>query len=105
MTDDTLSETATLVLGSTFGWGAILTFHMQESVPSPEMQAALDELVQAGKMVREMGLDDMPAHGQAVRYRVAPDIDLDAYRRIAAKRFFDGDVPSIRVYIPKEPRT
>lgn len=94
-----LSENAGLVLGSTFGWGAVLTYHMIDSVPSPEMQEALDELVEAGKLVREQGLDDMPAHGKSVRYRVADSVDLTLYRQQATKRFFDGDAPSIRVFI------
>jgi hypothetical protein len=95
-----LSENASIVLGSTFGWGSVVTYHMLEYKPSPEMQEALDELVEAGKLVREQGLDDMPQHGKAVRYRVADGVDLTAHRQQAAQSIFGGGGPSIRVMVP-----
>jgi hypothetical protein len=74
---------------------------MLESVPSPEMQQALDELVSSGILLREKGLDDMPSHGRAVRYRVADGIDLTPFRREAAQSILDGTAPSIRVFIKR----
>lgn len=101
MTDDTLSHTASVLLGSMFCYGNVLTYHMQESVPSPEMQAVLDELVGAGKLVRETGMDDMPAHGESVRYRVAANVDQAYYRRICGQALDDNTMPNLRVFIPK----
>lgn len=96
-----LSTEARTVLGSVFGWGAVLTYHMIDSVPSPEMQAALDELFEAGIVVREVGSDDMPSHGKAVRYRLYPGFDVEPYRREAAQSIFDNKAPSIRVFMPR----
>lgn len=96
-----LSSNARHVLGAVFGWNSVLMYHNIESVPSPEMQEILDELVAAGMLKAEVGMDDMPAHGQAVRYRVSEGVDLDSYRREAGKGVFDGSAPSIRVAIKK----
>lgn len=96
-----LSHAASVVLGSTFGYGNVLTYGMQESVPSPEFQAVLDELVNDGKLVRETNTDDMPAHGEAVRYRVAPNVDLSVFRKIAATAMTMGTMPDLRIFIPK----
>jgi hypothetical protein len=96
-----LSLNARTVLGSVFGWNTVLTYHMQDSVPSEEMQAALDELVAANMLLREQGLPDMPAHGKSVRYRVADGVNLAPLRKEAAEHVFDGTAPSIRVYIPR----
>lgn len=92
-----LSENAAIVAGSTFGFspGASLRYGMVQSVPSPEMQEALDELVSAGIILR----DDEP-HG-AVKYTASKEFDFSEYRKAAAERMFDGSAPSIRVFIPK----
>ncbi len=95
-----LSDQARIVLGSVFGWGAVLTYHMVESVPSPEMDAALEELVQAGKITRETGLPDISR--KAVRYRVADGVDLSTFRQEALDRFVSGEEPRIRVFIKKD---
>lgn len=94
-----LSENARIVLGSSFAWGQVLTYHMVQSVPSPEMQAALDELVAAGLLVEERGLDDMSAI--AVRYRLADGVDLVPFRKEVWDRIADGTMPAIRVFVPK----
>lgn len=98
--EQSLSENARIVFGSSFSWGQVLTYHMVESVPSPEMQQALDELVAAGMLVEERGLPDMTR--EAVRYRVAEGVDVAPFRRESAERIFRGDAPSIRIFIPKE---
>lgn len=97
-----LSLPARTVLGSVFGWGAVLTYQMIESVPSPEMQEALDELVAAGALIREQGLDDMTR--TAIRYRVADGVDLAPYQKEAAISVFNGHAPSIRVFVKKDSR-
>lgn len=96
-----LSTAARTVLGSVFGWNAIVTYHNIESVPSPEMQEAIDELLAAGLIDRTTTDIDLPAHGKAVRYRVANGVDLDPYRREASQRFLDGTAPSIRVFVKR----
>lgn len=95
-----LSENAKIVAGSTFGFspGASLRYQMVESVPSPEMQSALDELVAAGIVLR----DDEP-HGP-IKYTASRDVDFTEYRTLAAARIFAGTAPSIRVFVKKEPR-
>lgn len=95
-----LSENARIVLGSSFGWGQVLTYHMVESVPSPEMQEALDELVAAGLLKEERGLDDMSA--RAVCYRLSEGVDVAPFRKEAWERIENNDTPSIRVFIPKK---
>jgi hypothetical protein len=97
MTD--LSENARIVLGSSFAWGQVLTYHMVESVPSPEMQKALDELVAAGMLKEERGLEDMSK--RAVRYRLADGVDVGPFRKEAWARIENNTTPSIRVFIPK----
>jgi len=97
-----LSDKARIVLGSVFGWGAVFTYHMVESIPSPEMDAALEELVQAGKVTREIGLPDMTR--DAVRYRVADGVDLSPFRKEAFDRLAIGEEPRIRVFIKKGER-
>jgi hypothetical protein len=95
-----LSDNARIVLGSSFGWGQVLTYHMIQSVPSPEMQEALDELVNAGLLRRDAGLPDMTK--KAIRYKLAEGVDIALFRKLAAERFFSGDAPAIRVFVPKE---
>jgi hypothetical protein len=92
-----LSEIATIVAGSTFGFspGASLRYQMVKSVPSPEMQAALDELVAAGIVIRE---DE--ASG-AVKYTASREVDFTEYRKVAFDRMMDGTTYDIRVFIPK----
>jgi hypothetical protein len=97
-----LSKEARCVLGSVFGFGAVVTYHMQEYVPSPEIQVALDELVAAGMISREQGLDDMPAHGEAVRYRVAEGVDLMPYRQEQFELLTEGTAPSIRIFVKRD---
>lgn len=94
-----LSPNARAVLGSMFGFGQVLTYQMIESVPSPEMQEALDELVGAGMVLREQGLPDMTR--KAVRYRAAGGFDLTEFKREAWDRIADGSAPSIRVFVPR----
>jgi len=91
-----LSENARIVAGSTFGFSpeASLRYQMVQSVPSPEMQDALDELVAAGIVIR----DDEP-HGP-VKYTASRDFDFSELRKEAAKRMLDGTSPSIRVFVP-----
>lgn len=93
-----LSEEARIVAGSTFSMspGATIRYQMVQSVPSAEMQAALDELVAAGIVLR----DDEP-HG-AVTYKASPTYDFTEARRFAFDRTFKGDAPSIRIYVSKE---
>lgn len=98
--NENLSDTAKSVM-SMFAFNQILTYHMIESEPSPEMQEGLDELVNAGLVLREQGLPDMTA--KAVRYRAAPDIDVMPYRKLAWDRIEAGDAPIIRVFVKKEP--
>lgn len=102
--EDKLSPTAAYVFGSMFGYTAVLMYSMQEHVPSPEMQAVLDELVEAGQLIRETNMDDMPAHGEAVRYRRAPDSDIQRYRSDHSLGWLKKPETPIRVYIPKELR-
>jgi hypothetical protein len=92
-----LSENARLIAGSTFGFspGAALRYQMVQSVPSPEMQAALDELVAAGVVLRE----DEPTG--AVRYSASREHDFTELRKFAAERMMSDDPPKIRIYIPK----
>jgi len=93
-----LSENARIVGGSTFGFspGASLRYQMVQSVPSPEMQAALDELVAAGIILRE----DEP-HG-AVRYSASREFDFSKLREFAVVRLMSDEPPQIRMFIPKE---
>lgn len=66
-----LSDPARYVLGRHFGPFKAMVYEMRDCIPSPEMQAALDELIQAGHVVQ-----DTP-YGQAVRYtRVNDDVWL-----------------------------
>lgn len=94
-----LSENARVVLGSSFSFGQVLTYHMIKSVPSPEMHEALNELVNAGMLIEERGLPDMTM--KAVRYRLADGIDVTPFRKEAMERIEHGDAPSIRIFIPK----
>jgi len=99
MTDfNDLSEAARIVAGSSFSMspGATIRYQMVQSVPSAEMQAALDELVAAGIVLR----DDEP-HGP-VSYKASPTYDFTEARRFAFDRTLKGDAPSIRIYIPKD---
>ncbi len=92
-----LSENARLIAGSTFGFspGASLRYQMVQSVPSPEMQDALDELVAAGIIIRE----DEP-HGP-VRYVASRDFDFRDVRAYAVERMLSDNPPAIRIYIPR----
>jgi hypothetical protein len=99
MSDILLSKEARQVLGGCFGFGQVLTYHMIESIPSPEMQSALDELVLAGMLKREEGLPDMTQ--KAVRYRAAEGIDMMPFKREVWDNLDKEDCPKIRVYIPK----
>lgn len=98
--NENLSDTAKSVM-SMFAFNQILTYHMIESEPSPEMQEGLDELVNAGLVLREQGLPDMTA--KAVRYRAAPGVDVMPYRKMAWAQIEAGSAPSIRVFVKKEP--
>lgn len=100
---ENLSDAARNVLGTMFGWGQVLTYHMNESTPSPEMQEALDELVAANMVTKEKGLPDMTRN--AVRYRVADGVDVAPFRREAWDRIAEGSAPSIRVFIKKTAKT
>jgi hypothetical protein len=93
-----LSENARIVAGSSFAFspGASIRYQMKQSVPSAEMQAALDELVAAGIVLR----DDEPAG--PVCYSAAPGYDFGELRKYAFERRMAADVPRIRVFIPKE---
>lgn len=93
-----LSENASLVGGSTFGFspGASLRYQMVQSVPSPEMQEALDELVAAGIVLRE----DEPSG--AVRYSASREFDFTELRKFAYERMMSDDPPQIRIYMLKE---
>lgn len=95
-----LSAEARSVLGGMFGFGQVLTFHMIESIPSPEMQAALDELVAAGMVIREEGLPDMTR--KAVRYRAADGVDLMPFKREVWENIDKDTGPRIRVFIKRE---
>lgn len=92
-----LSEVAQIVAGSSFGSspGMTLRYQMVQSVPSYEMQEALDELVAAGIVIRE----DEP--GGAVKYSASRDFDFTEARKLAFERTMAGDGPSIRIFIPK----
>lgn len=92
-----LSLNARIVAGSSFGFspGASLRYAMVQSVPSPSMQAALDELVAAGIITR-----DDERHG-AVKYAASPDVDFAPYRAEVAERAFAGTLPLIRVFVPR----
>lgn len=92
-----LSENARIVAGSTFGFspGASIRYQMVESVPSPEMQAALDELVAAGIVIR-----DDETHGP-VKYTASKDFDFTEYRKEAWQRMEAGTAPSIRMAIKR----
>ena len=96
-----VSPLARHVLGSMFGWNQVLTFHNVENVPSPEMRAVLYELVASGALVREVGLPDMPSHGQAERFRLAQGFDVASFRNEAAKAAFGDKVPSVRLFVRK----
>ncbi|NTF17989.1 hypothetical protein G6L37_06200 [Agrobacterium rubi] len=93
-----LSEAARIVAGCSFSMspGASIRYQMIQSVPSAEMQAALDELVSAGIVLR----DDEP-HGP-VSYTASRTYDFSEARRYAFDRTLNGDVPTIRIFIPKE---
>jgi hypothetical protein len=93
-----LSENARIVAGSSFAFspGASIRYQMKQSVPSAEMQAALDELVAAGIVIRE----DEP-HGP-VSYTAAKDFDFSELRKYAFERTMAHTVPKIRIFIPKE---
>lgn len=95
-----LSDNARSVLGSMFSFGQVLTYHMIESIPSPEMQEALDELVAAGMVTKEEGLPDMTR--KAVRYRAAEHVDLKPFQREVWDKIDKGAAPSIRVFIKRE---
>lgn len=92
-----LSLNARIVAGASFGFspGASLRYGMVESVPSPEMQAALDELVAAAIITR----DDEP-HG-AVKYVAASGIDFTPYRKEVADHVFAGTSPAIRLFVKR----
>lgn len=94
-----LSLNARIVAGSSFGFspGASLRYAMVQNVPSPSMEAALDELVAAGIITR----DDEP-HG-AVKYAASPDVDFAPYRAEVAERALAGTLPLIRLFVPREP--
>lgn len=94
---DDLSENARIVAGSSFAFPGhtSIRYQMIQSVPSAEMQAALDELVAAGIVLRE----DEP-HG-AVRYSASRAYDFAELRKNAFERTMDGSAPGIRIYIPK----
>ncbi|MNE09738.1 hypothetical protein D3C80_1024250 [compost metagenome] len=94
-----LSVNALSILGSMFSFGQVLTYHMIESIPSPEMQEALDKLVAAGMVEKEQGLPDMTR--KAVRYRAANDVDLKPYQKEQWDKLADGTAPSIRVFIKR----
>lgn len=95
-----LSLNARTVLGSVLGMmKTTLQYRMVESVPSPEMQTALDELVSAGIVIRETGKDDQPVG--AVRYSVKEGFDVSEFRAEAFNRLADGTAPIIRVFIKK----
>ncbi len=93
-----LSENARIVAGSSFAFspGAFIRYQMKQSVPSAEMQAALDELVAAGIVIRE----DEPAG--PVCYTAAADFDFSELRKYAFERTMALDAPRIRIFIPKE---
>ena len=93
-----LSVNARIVAGSSFSMSrnATIRYSMELRVPSAEMQAALDELVAAGIVLRE----DEP--GGAVSYTASPDYDFSALRVYAFERTFSDKAPSIRIYVPKE---
>lgn len=93
-----LAENARIVAGSSFAFsaGASIRYQMKQSVPSSEMQAALDELVAAGIVIRE----DEP-HGP-VCYSAAPDYDFSGLRKYAFERTMAHDAPRIQIFIPKE---
>lgn len=95
-----LTVNARSVLGSMFSFGQVLTYHMIESIPSPEMQEALDELVAAGMVAKEEGLPDMTR--KAVRYRAAAHVDLKPFQREVWDKIDKGSAPSIRVFIKRE---
>lgn len=99
-TDQSLSLESRTVLGSILGMMRTkLQYHMVESVPSPEMQKALDELVGAGIVVRETGKDDQPRG--AVRYFVKDGFDLTPYRKEAFDRLSDNSAPVLRIFVKK----
>lgn len=101
--DDILSPDAAWIFATVFLTSrSALQYNMQNHVPSPEMQTVLDELVNAGKLVREMNMDDMPAHGEAVRYRVADGSDHSSYRSDYSLGWLKQPNPPIRLFIPKE---
>jgi hypothetical protein len=103
--NETLTDVAKNVM-SMFAFRQVLTYHMLEYEPSPEMQEGLDELVEAGLVVKEQGLPDMTREG--VRYRAALDVDLMPYRKLAWGKINDGTAPVIRVFVkrvPDEPAT
>lgn len=93
-----LSENARIVAGSSFAFspGASIRYQMKQSVPSAEMQAALDELVAAGIVIRE----DEPAG--PVCYSASSDFDFSELRKYAFERTMSFDAPRIRIFIPKE---
>jgi hypothetical protein len=95
-----LSVNAKLVAGSTFGFspGASIRYQMVESIPSPEMQEALDELVCHAIVTRE----DEP--GGAVKYTASSDIDFMPYRKFAWEQMQSDDGPSVRIFIPNPAR-
>lgn len=92
-----LSLNARTIAGSMFSFspGASLRYAMRESIPSPEMQTALDELVAAGLVLR----DDEP--GGAVRYTASREADFKEFRKEAALSVLDGTSPSIRVFVKR----
>jgi hypothetical protein len=102
---ETLSTEATLVMGGTFGWGAILTYRMTENVPSPEIRKALDELFEAGLILEEVGSDDMPKG--ALRYIVNPLYfdSLPEFRDRYAGIIESGDYPKIRMFVKRDEAT
>ena len=102
MTDVELSDEALLVMGGTFGWGAVLTYGMAENVPSPEISKALNELIDAGLILQEINSDDMPRG--ALRYRVHPLVSdrLPHFRKVAAEMIDSRIYPAIRMFVKRD---
>lgn len=90
-----LSRNAKFVAGTTFWLKTSLRYKMAESLPSPEMQNALDELVSAGVLDRE------DEHSGAVLYKASASVSFLAFKDFARSLVKSGNAPTIRLFVPK----
>lgn len=96
---ESLSENAAYVMGSLFSYAGKVTYFRQSSLPSPEMQAALDELATKGYLIKTENADDMPRG--AVRYSLPSGSDNSHFVRAARALEARGAQPRMRHTVDK----